>query len=216
MVKMSNEVAGERRRTVFIVGGDFAISQMFKKEGWLEIDNLLDADLVQFTGGADVSPHLYGEKNVGLSGCQPQRDAREFETFKNVLAMNIPMAGICRGAQFLNVMCGGKMFQDVTRHAIGGTHEITEVDSDRKIQVTSTHHQQMRPGVTAEIIATANLGGQKRRVLDGKIVTVDDPLDHEVLWYADRQVLCYQPHPEYGEKECKDYYFELLNRYFNL
>lgn len=38
------------------------------------------------------------------------------------------MVGICRGAQFLNVMAGGKMIQHVEGHAIHGTHEIVVTD----------------------------------------------------------------------------------------
>lgn len=208
------------KKLVYIVGSDYLIAKMFREQGWEVTDYLKEADLVQFTGGADVSPHLYGEKNTGLSGCSEARDAREVEVYRKVLDLGIPMAGICRGAQFLNVMNGGKMYQDVTKHAIGGTHKITSWESwtgEKKIiEVTSTHHQQMRPGNGYFNVASSDLGGVKRHVVDGKIVTVDDPTDYEVLWYPDTTCFCFQPHPEYGVASCRDYYFECLNRYLNL
>lgn len=83
---------------VYIVGGCGAIAAMFHQSGWDIADTYTSADLVQFTGGSDVSPHLYGEKNVA-SYTSPRRDEEEVAIFNAVSAMGIPMAGICRSKQ---------------------------------------------------------------------------------------------------------------------
>lgn len=105
--------------------------------------------LVVFTGGHDVSPGLYGKDAHPRTGASARRDAEEVEVFNIAKGNNIPMAGICRGAQFLCVMAGGKLVQDITNHA-GRQHEIQVKWSSRGdemgvIHVTSSHHQMQYP-----------------------------------------------------------------------
>jgi len=187
---------------VFIVGGGTAYAQMFIKHGWEVIGSIFDADLVQFTGGEDVTPIIYGEENTN-SYNNFDRDLREAGYFAIAQRMDKPMAGICRGGQFLNVMCGGSMIQHVEGHAIHGTHPLVfmeDVHEDTPTtNVTSTHHQAM---VSADPDA----------ILDK---SPDDIT--EVIHYTTEKVLCFQPHPEFtGYKECTDYYFELLDRCLGL
>jgi len=114
-LKSSKGFNVSNKKKVLIVGGDSIIANMFSKRGWDVTTNTLDPsiDLVQFTGGEDVTPSLYGEQAHAATSCNPARDDREakiFLSFKN----KVPMAGICRGAQFLNVMNKGSMWQHVT------------------------------------------------------------------------------------------------------
>lgn len=99
-------------------------------------------DAIQFTGGYDVSPALYGEDNHAAS-CHEQRDMWEVQLFLSAKRLLIPCFGICRGSQFLRVMCGGRLIQDFHGHAIGGTHmaEFTGHEGPKTFDVTSTHHQ---------------------------------------------------------------------------
>ncbi len=204
-------------KSVYVVGGDRLIEAMFIARGWeiAKTGEWEDADLVCFTGGADVSPELYGEKNFA-SYNQRERDNLERLVYHDCLELDLPMVGICRGGQFLNVMNGGKMFQHVESHAIGGTHPIIDLGTGDTIQVTSTHHQMMRPNYdTAEVLAIANLGGIKQSWDGAKVVTTRDENDTEVVWYEDTKSLCFQPHPEYGVKSCEEYFFKLLEEKFN-
>lgn len=192
---------------VFIVGGGSQYADMFRARGWEVMDwtnptNILDCDLVQFTGGEDVTPELYNQRNT-RSHFNLNRDIKEAGVFAVALRIHKPMAGICRGGQFLNVMCGGEMIQHVDGHATGKTHKIARVGWLGKkydeIEVTSTHHQMMIPGEEASILAVAG-------------ITSD--CDYEVLFYEESKVLCFQPHPEFGGyEECTNYYFELLKDY---
>lgn len=107
-------------------------------------DKLEDAKLVVFTGGEDVTPSLYGCKKHESTCCNPIRDEYERDIFNKINPNTQVCYGCCRGSQFLTVMNGGKLVQDVINHAIYGTHGI--ICEDRKIyEITSTHHQMMYP-----------------------------------------------------------------------
>lgn len=205
-------------KSVLIVGGyQGAYGRMFLDKGWMIVEHLDEADLVQFTGGEDVTPMMYNESPHPQTYYNPERDQIEGDLFYNALHLNKPMAGICRGGQFLNVMCGGRMFQHVTKHC--QDHLITDVQTGDVILVTSTHHQMMRPGPTGEVVAYANQGSVKEHMENDKIVTVienDEWQDVEVVKYSNERVLCFQPHPEFpGYPGMTHYYFKLLEELVN-
>lgn len=205
---------------VFIVHSDMAYNRLFADNGWNLVDSLKKADLVQFTGGSDVSPKLYGESQHPTTSCSPERDMREQMIFALAKQKGLPMAGVCRGGQFLNVMSGGKMFQHVEGHAIRGWHEITDVDTNLSYPTTSTHHQMMRPDLTKGILVAFNKITKMREFMEGGLIVSrysSDP-DVEVVWYPDTKCLCFQPHPEYFDapQECAEWYFTYINRYIGL
>lgn len=200
---------------VYIVGGNGnGYGRMFQSAGWVLGSSILDADLVQFTGGEDVTPALYGEAKHQYTGNSFERDLYEAGYFAIAQRMNIPMAGICRGGQFLNVMSGGKMYQHVSAHATGRDHQLTDLETGRSIEVSSTHHQMMRIGADGVLLAEANLGGFKEFVEDGQVQRAGVGVDTEVVYYASTKALCFQGHPEFfgPEHECFQYYFELIER----
>ena len=189
---------------VYVEGDDYSIVHMFQANDWFVTKNLEEADLVCFQGGADVSPELYGEPNTD-SYNHWDIDFLSIVLYNNAKRLGIPMVGICRGGQFLNVMAGGKMIQDYPGHAIAGTHEIAFADGYEflgKIQVTSTHHQVMVPSKwTQEVIAWGSNEKEVEIVLNH--------YDHS---------LSFQPHPEYVNKghECQTLFFTLIEEFFNL
>lgn len=202
---------------VYIVGGNGGgYGRMFGNAGWDLARGPLTADLIQFTGGEDVSPSLYGEQRHRTTGDSLERDLYEAGFFAFARRMGIPMAGICRGGQFLNVMSGGKMYQHVSAHATGARHLLTDLNTAKEISVSSTHHQMMRAGKGGELVATAKLGGFKEHMLDGRVARCQDPdePDTEVVYYAETKALCFQPHPEFFQPgdECFEYYFDCIER----
>src|ERR1700676_547420 len=84
-------------------------------------DRLLGGlDGLLITGGKDVDPAAYGQQ-PHPSTDQPgeQRDAWEFALLRAALKRKLPVLGICRGAQVLNVALGGTLYQhlpDVIGH----------------------------------------------------------------------------------------------------
>lgn len=201
---------------VFIVGGGNAYQRMFEKAAWEVVNNPQSADLIQFTGGEDVTPSLYGETTHPTTGNNPQRDSKEIEFYKASVVEEKKIAGICRGGQFLNVMNHGKLWQHVNGHALYGTHACLDVESGQVYQVTSTHHQMMIAGPEAEILGIAKESTFKQGHKGGKLHELvqlkkgNDP-DLEVVFYPSTNTLCFQPHPEFPRfEECTDYYFYLL------
>ncbi|SMX48698.1 gamma-glutamyl-gamma-aminobutyrate hydrolase family protein [Maliponia aquimaris] len=73
----------------------------------------LDAvDGVIIGGGDDISPMLYGGTLETTARLDPARDRMEHDIARRALAEDIPVLGICRGAQMLNVAAGGTLHQD--------------------------------------------------------------------------------------------------------
>lgn len=71
-------------------------------------------DVLLITGGSDVNPLLYGEEpSPKLEMVITERDQYELELIKLAVKMNIPIFGICRGLQILNIAFGGTLHQDI-------------------------------------------------------------------------------------------------------
>ncbi len=195
---------------VYIVNGSGAYVKMFSDMGHNVVLNKDIADIACFTGGEDVSPHLYGDHKHKFTGNNEARDEYEklmFQFFKN---KNIPMVGICRGGQFLNVMSGGRMYQHVTKHC--GDHEITDSMTGDTLLVSSTHHQMFMPSPEAVLVAFSTLGGT-REWYDGEVFMRDvSNTDYEVLFYPHTNCLCFQPHPEFvGYPDMRKYFSDLVD-----
>lgn len=67
------------------------------------------------SGGTDVYPGLYGHKNKEHYSYDPSRDEMETYLFKKADKQKIPVLGICRGAQLMNVTRGGTLHADVSK-----------------------------------------------------------------------------------------------------
>lgn len=202
---------------VCIINGSAEYNKLFTSMGHTIVQALHDAELVVFTGGADVSPALYADQQHKYTGNDPARDAKEANIFHQCTALKIPMVGICRGAQFLNVMSGGRMYQHVERHT--RSHSIVDLQTGEAVYVSSTHHQMMMPSSEALLVATASLGGE-REWFDGVVARKDiSNQDIEVVYYQHTNSLCFQPHPEFQAAEyegMKLYFQSLLSRFLGV
>ena len=134
-------------------------------------------DILILSGGADVEPARYGAKpSPKLGLVQLDRDAFDFAVLEAALARNLPVLGICRGAQLINVYLGGTLWQDLPsefpvkgiRHrksACGERRHLITIEPDSRlaavlgttaIGVNSQHHQAVKdlaPGL--RIVARA-------------------------------------------------------------
>lgn len=79
------------------------------------LDDVLDAcDGIVIGGGRDIDPRRYGqEPTEHLAATDPHRDAFELELVPRVLERGLPLLGMCRGIQILNVALGGTLVQDL-------------------------------------------------------------------------------------------------------
>ncbi|WP_428927392.1 gamma-glutamyl-gamma-aminobutyrate hydrolase family protein [Marinibacterium sp. SX1] len=96
-------------------------------------------DGVIIGGGDDISPELYGGAPVIGVRLDPARDALERRLAEEALARNIPILGICRGAQMLNVALGGTLDQDAWQ-TFGRESEIRTILPRRRIDVLDDTH----------------------------------------------------------------------------
>lgn len=189
-------------------------AKMFARSQCRRAESVLEADLVVFSGGSDVDPQLYGEKPHQSTFFDPKRDDTDMRLYLMCIEHGIPMLGICRGAQFLHVMNGGKLFQDVDGH--NSSHSMQDIMNHRHIEkVSSCHHQMVMPNVTngMEIIATASKS--KERWVNDKNCFVSSNADIEVFFYRDTCCIGIQGHPEYEgyhffTKWCLDLIEELV------
>lgn len=197
---------------VFIVGGGFQYIKMFYEAGFRGARSIEDADIVCFTGGVDVNPQLYGEKALPETRFNEERDIYETGVWLAAIEKKIPCIGICRGAQFLNVMNGGTLWQDVDNHC--GHHDILDVHwQTTRNGMTSTHHQMMRPAEDGQILALANKSLNKKAESIAIQRKKPEPDDVEVVWYPSTLCLCFQPHPEFMKGECQDYFLDLVDEF---
>lgn len=175
-------------------------SCLFRTANILEVRNPYLADVIIFNGGTDIGTEIYGEKSIGYGIPEKMslRDIHEISLFNSYKNTNKLLLGICRGAQLLNCLNGGSLWQHVNNH--GRTHEMLDLASGRTYDATSTHHQMMRPNLeTGKVLAVASESTTKladglRERLDPN---VNPHLDVEIVWYPETHSLCIQGHPEY-------------------
>jgi putative glutamine amidotransferase len=117
-------------------------------------------DALILAGGADIDPASYGaEPEPETSGTWPERDRFELALTRAALDRGVPILGICRGMQLLNVALGGTLVQhlpalighDRHRERLGtfGDHEVrlepgslaAHAAGDERATVKSHHHQ---------------------------------------------------------------------------
>jgi putative glutamine amidotransferase len=120
---------------------------------------LTGLDGLLLSGGGDVDPANYGEATSPESGgIDPGRDAWEIALVRQALQMGVPVLGVCRGCQVLNVAYGGTLVQHLptrsplphlvlARESVAhgvrvepGT-QLFAVEGTTEIDVNSVHHQ---------------------------------------------------------------------------
>ncbi len=109
------------------------------------VSELEHVDGLIIGGGDDIGPDLYGGK-LGISAkLDPERDALERRLAEAALEQNIPVLGICRGSQMLNVALGGTLDQDAWT-TYGPDRKITTILPKREVCVESETHLSLISG----------------------------------------------------------------------
>jgi putative glutamine amidotransferase len=80
------------------------------------------------TGGVDIDPGRYGEaRHEAVTGVEPDRDAFEFALLLAARDAKLPVFGICRGLQVMNVALGGTLVQDIGSQLSGALPHTVSV-----------------------------------------------------------------------------------------
>ena len=112
------------------------------------------------SGGGDIDPARYAAApDPKTSGVDQERDATEFAILARALATDVPVLGICRGFQVINVAFGGTLLQHVDGHEADAraVHEIApladtllaRISDPVPFTVNSRHHQAVTDGELA-------------------------------------------------------------------
>ena len=173
------------------------------------IEDMLQCDGFILTGGVDVHPSFYdGDEqypNMPLV-FQQHRDDFESKIYKYAKQLQLPVLGICRGQQLVNVLEGGRLIQDmgetknnVHRKLEADKKHFIEVDSSSLLyricevvsgEVNSAHHQCIDPSSLPASL---------------KAVAFSDDQTIEAIEYSDPSnkgfMLCVQWHPERMENK---------------
>lgn len=166
--------------------------------------------MVLFTGGEDVSPHLYSDESPnGLCQCSKDRDRIETALFTHALKNKIKMTGICRGAQFINVMSGGTLLHHMAGHEIKNhSFMSSRLAFDKPIEVNSLHHQMIIPPKDSYIIGWSpeKLSGNSYNGYHDKKVNWPGP-EVEAMLIPRTQCCGVQYHPELMMGDTNGYKF---------
>ena len=169
-------------------------------------------------GGEDISPSLYNHKAIEGSGPEvpTHRDRVEEALVYTAIEYNMPIIGICRGAELLCALAGGSLIQHVTGHS--GTHLMVELKTGQIIPTNSYHHQMMNPFNIRHTLITKTLDPRS------KVYKVDPthPLlpgiqvEPEIVYFPEINGLAIQGHPEFkGPDGFLDYILNLTNRFLH-
>jgi putative glutamine amidotransferase len=170
-------------------------------------DALARLDGLMLSGGGDIDPARYGaEPSPQLTSVRAERDAAELALLDAAMSLRLPVLGICRGMQVINVARGGSLHQhlpDVVGHdghapvaGAFGTHEVRVAAGSRLSAIlglrdddlaitTPTHHHQAVDSLGKGLTATA-------WAADGTIEAFEGDA-------GDQFVVAIQWHPEAGD-----------------
>ena len=114
-------------------------------------------DALVIGGGNDISPEHYGGEIDAKVKLDPRRDELEIKWIKQALKDTIPMVGICRGAQLINVVLGGNLHPDIRRMRrltynrpgllptkqvwLAPDSALARITGKTRLRVNSLHHQ---------------------------------------------------------------------------
>ena len=128
-----------------------------------------DVDALCLSGGGDIEPSRYGEEDIACSDVDTDRDSLELTLARNAIDRDLPVLGICRGFQILNVAYGGRLLQDVAGHKpeereglvehrdvrVAPGSRLASAIGSRPLVVNSRHHQAVtREGLGHGLVPT--------------------------------------------------------------
>ena len=91
----------------------------------LTIGELATCNALLFPGGGDINPALYGSSNLGSQNIDTELDLLQLRALEQALKANLPILGICKGMQLINIGLGGTLIQHLDTVSL---HTCTKED----------------------------------------------------------------------------------------
>ncbi len=187
----------KKRFNLYVVGGGKYCYEPFSHTCNF-VTKMEDADIIVFTGGADIDPMWYNCEDHPATHSHIERDIREVNEYKK--SFDYPKIklriGICRGHQLLAAMSGAKLIQDVTHHT--SSHYMIN-SNGKKYRTLSIHHQMVypfdMPKDEYEILFWSSPSLSKHYLGD-KIEPKKVIVEPEVIYFPKTKSLGIQGHPE--------------------
>lgn len=123
----------------------------------LSIGELSACDALVLPGGGDITPAFFGERNAGSFNIDTELDILQLQAFDYACRLSLPVLGICKGMQIINVALGGTITQDLPTacyHKYQGhdQYHITDILEGSCLHklygkyatVNSAHHQAVK------------------------------------------------------------------------
>ena len=190
-----------------LLGGIPIVLPIIKKKELIE-DYIKIIDGLLITGGEDISPLFYGENPINEIGTiSINRDDHEMDLFKSAYERCLPIMGICRGMQLINVALGGTLYQDISKQVEGALghrsrdkslgqafHKVNIIEesklytmlSNKEIEVNSFHHQSIKKiGKDLKTVAYSYDG-----IVEG-IESVDSSFVLGMQWHPEKMIFRY-------------------------
>jgi putative glutamine amidotransferase len=175
----------------------------------LDVDHLLaQLDGVVLTGSpSNIEPHHYaGGPEPADNRTDPARDATTLPLIRRAVDLGVPLLGLCRGAQELNVAFGGTLHQELHR-VDGRLDHRSDKSKSPEARYEPRHHVRLTPGgvlarlLGCETVETNSLHGQGidrvAAALAVEAVAEDGTVEAVRVAEARRFALAVQWHPEF-------------------
>ena len=219
-VSVSNTMKGTCTRSIELAGGIPLI--LPETQDPTLLNNTLDLlDGLMMSGGEDIAPSYYGEEKDPKGGkVKAAGDSYELMLLKKAIDRNIPVLGVCRGLQIINVALGGSLYQDlpsqkpsdikhsqlenslVPAHSVSliPDTEVYRIFGENTLGVNSRHHQgikKLAPGLKITAWST-------------------DSIPEAVEAYPIKSIMAVQWHPEInaaaGDKNALKFFTAFVER----
>lgn len=157
--------------------------------------SLLDG--LVFAGGTHVHPRRYGQQPEVTARYDEQRDTTDWELLSRAEALGLPVLGICRGAQLINIYRGGSLCQNVTPLRVNTRHRplLLPLQTVRVVQGTRISGVLLGPNIGANRIHSQAIKQLGRHL---RVVAIDNDLFVQAIENTEGQWLMgVQWHPEY-------------------
>ncbi|MDO4497312.1 MAG: gamma-glutamyl-gamma-aminobutyrate hydrolase family protein [Bacteroidales bacterium] len=200
-ISVSNSLKRTCTRSIELAGGIPVIIPATADPFVLE-QTVAQLDGLMMSGGEDIRPSFYGEEVMKECGeIVDDRDQYELLLLKKAMDRNLPIFGVCRGLQIINVAMGGSLYQDIPTQR---PSQVTHSRSDLK--PGPAHSISIVPGsLTAQILGADKYDVNSlhhqgiKKLADGLKITawsVPDSIPEAIEAYPVRPIMAVQFHPE--------------------